>query len=425
MTRLVSNHSLLPEINAATSIRWLMYGSMAAPFRFWAACFSAANIAAAKIRCDSAVTSPATQAMPGSGVAITTRYGDELVITATGADDSVSLSETGSTFSIVADGATYSDAATAGGLFVYTRGGTDTITLPAQLPPRSPSKPSTAPRQPSPVQARQSSHGSTPPTASPAPEPCIVSPASPMVLSKATGAYLANPTDSGTTTKVTASLFGTGPVANDVNQGESGDCYFMASLAAFAGQNPQVLEQSVVDMGDGTYTVQFMQGSTPTFVRVSNALPSGPFNGLMFAHPAPMERSGPPCWKKPSATSAPAPTPTRRFPVAGWVRFTAILASAPRPSQRNFTVMRHSSTCCQPILAAGDEITFGTSDSPPNLVGDHAYTLVSCDRDSSGVAHYVVRNPWGVSGDSLENSLGYATLTFTQMENNFIDGCIS
>ena len=51
----------------------------------------------------------------------------------------------------------------------------------------------------------------------------------------------------------------------------------------------------------------------------------------------------------------------------------------------------------------------GTANSPPNLVGDHAYTLVSCYRDSSGVAHYVVRNPWGTSGDSIENSQGYAT----------------
>jgi hypothetical protein len=41
------------------------------------------------------------------------------------------------------------------------------------------------------------------------------------------------------------------------------------------------------------------------------------------------------------------------------------------------------------------------------------------------VAHYVVRNPWGVSGDSLENSQGYATLTYSQMVANFTDGCAS
>jgi hypothetical protein len=58
-------------------------------------------------------------------------------------------------------------------------------------------------------------------------------------------------------------------------------------------------------------------------------------------------------------------------------------------------------------------------------VGDHAYTLVSAYLDGSGVAHYVVRNPWGVSGDSLENSQGYATLTYSQMVANFTDGCAS
>ena len=71
--------------------------------------------------------------------------------------------------------------------------------------------------------------------------------------------------------KVNASLFGTGPVAGDVNQGEIGDCYFLSSLAAFAGENPQKLVQSAVDMGDGTFTAQFMSNNKPTFVRVSNA----------------------------------------------------------------------------------------------------------------------------------------------------------
>jgi hypothetical protein len=73
-------------------------------------------------------------------------------------------------------------------------------------------------------------------------------------------------------------------------------------------------------------------------------------------------------------------------------------------------------------LASGKAVTLGTV-TAPNLVSGHAYTLISASIDNNGVTHYVVRNPWGVSGDSLENSSGYATLTFAQMKANFYDGC--
>jgi hypothetical protein len=43
----------------------------------------------------------------------------------------------------------------------------------------------------------------------------------------------------------------------DVQQGYLGDCYFMASLAAIAKDNPRVLENAIRDNGDGTYRVRF------------------------------------------------------------------------------------------------------------------------------------------------------------------------
>ena len=77
----------------------------------------------------SAASAAASAATPNAGITITKRYGDELVVTAAGADDSVSIFESGSIFTIDADGKSYTDAATAAGLFVYTRGGTDTINI--------------------------------------------------------------------------------------------------------------------------------------------------------------------------------------------------------------------------------------------------------------------------------------------------------
>src|SRR5208282_3012460 len=104
-------------------------------------------------------------------------------------------------------------------------------------------------------------------------------------VSKALGAHLANPSDSGSTMTVNASLFGTGPVAGDINQGSVGDCYFMASLAGFAEVRPNVILNSAVDLGDGTYCVEFYHSGTPEFIRVNNTFPTGGFNGFRFAHP--------------------------------------------------------------------------------------------------------------------------------------------
>jgi hypothetical protein len=244
-------------------------------------------------------------------------------------------------------------------------------------------------------------------------------------VSKALGAALANPTDAGTTITVNASLFGTGPVIGDVNQGEAGDCYFLASLAAFAQQNPQLLVQSAVDMGDGTFTVQFISGGTPTFVRVSNAFSAGPFDGLAYAHPGASGSIWGAVFEKAFAYFRTGAN-TYASINSGWMgeAYSDLGVS----STAIFPVIDTATSFYSTIstdLAAGDEVTLATSSDAPNLVSDHAYTVVSAYTDSSGVTHYIVRNPWGVSGDALENSQGYATLTFAQVVANFVEGCIS
>jgi len=373
----------------------------------------------------SAASASAIVTTPANPVSVTTRYGDELVVTADGLDDSISILENGSTLTIDADGQTLTDAAEAGGLFVYTRGGTDTIniansvTADTTLETIDGAK-TTITSAGTDVTAWIDSTDSYTGTG-------IVHDVATFAggVSKALGAALANPSDAGTTFKINASLFGTGPVAGDVNQGEAGDCYFLSSLAAFAGQNPQVLVQSAVDMGDGTYAVQFMSGNTPTFVRVSNAFSTGPFNGFLYAQPGADGSIWAAVMEKAFAYFRTGAN-TYASINSGWmgeayadlgVNSTAFFPSV--YTQSSLYNMISSD------LAGGQEITLGTSGSAPNLVGDHAYTLVSAYQDSRGITHYTVRNPWGVSGDSLENSQGYATLTFAQLTANFVEGCVS
>jgi Calpain family cysteine protease/RTX calcium-binding nonapeptide repeat (4 copies) len=65
-----------------------------------------------------------------------------------------------------------------------------------------------------------------------------------------------------------------GPSPTDVRQGYVGDCYFMATLAAIARVNPDIIRQSVADLGDGTYAVRFRAGGLETYIRVDGDLPT-------------------------------------------------------------------------------------------------------------------------------------------------------
>jgi len=374
---------------------------------------------------ESLASASATVTAPAANVSVTTRYGDELVVTASGVDDLISILENGSTLTIDADGETFTDAATAAGLFVYTRGGTDTINIANSV------KTDTTLETIDGAVTTITSAGtdvnawidSTDVYTGTGDVHRVANFAG--GVSKAFGASLANPTDAGTTVTVNASLFGTGPVIGDVNQGSVGDCYFLASLAAFAQQNPAILVQSAVDMGDGTYTVQFISNNTPTFVRVSNQFSAGPFDGLMYAHPGADGSIWAAVFEKAFAYFRTGAN-TYDSINSGWM---GEAYSDLGVNSNGFYLYTYNQNSLYNLLSSdladGQEITLSSDDNAPNLVGDHAYTLVGTFKDSSGATHYIVRNPWGVSGDSLENSQGYATLTFAQLEANFEAVCVS
>ncbi len=47
---------------------------------------------------------------------------------------------------------------------------------------------------------------------------------------------------------------------NDVSQGQLGDCYFVAALAAIAKNSPDTLRRMITDNKNGTYNVRFHEG---------------------------------------------------------------------------------------------------------------------------------------------------------------------
>ncbi|HUO10297.1 MAG TPA: C2 family cysteine protease [Phycisphaerae bacterium] len=371
-------------------------------------------------------TASVTTPMAGGGnVTVTTRYGNELVITVGGLHDSITLDQNGGTLTITADGQTLSDPIPAGGLFLYTRGGSDSIVIDQSVAVRTT------------VDAIDgaltfiSSAGSNVSAWFDSTDTFSGTGVAHSVasfagnVSKALGASLPDPTDSGATAHANLSLWGTGPVMGDVNQGSVGDCYFLSSLAAFADTNAAKLQESTVDMGDGTYTVQFISNGQPKFVRVSNDFPTGYFNGWKFAHPGSDNTIWAMVLEKAFAYVRTGAN-TYNSINGGWMGDVysdfGISSTTLWPSSSTDSALY---TQLSTALAGGKAVTFGTYGSPPNLVGGHAYTLVRVFQDSNGVRHYVVRNPWGVAGDSLEDSQGYATLTFAQLTANFADGCMA
>jgi len=358
---------------------------------------------------------------PGGDVIVETRYGNELVITSRGAD-TISVAQSGAEITIRANGRTYTQAAPGSGLFIYDRAGNDTISIDPTVRVRTTITSlgagldhitSSGANVSVWVDGSDSFKGTG-----------AVHRVNTLAggVAMAEGAALANPGDAGKTVKPTDSLFGSGPSSGDVNQGGVGDCYFLASLAAFAQVKPSVLTESAVDMGDGTYVVRFYKGGQPVYVRVSNDLSTGPYAGYQYAHPGPAATIWAPIMEKAFAYFR-AGRNSYSSIGGGWMG-EAYSDLGVRSSNLwlSDTAERTFYNTVVTDLARGLAVTLGTFGNATAMLPSHAYTLVSAAIDAAGATSYTVRNPWGAKGDSLEDAKGYATLSYAQLKANFVAG---
>ena len=63
-------------------------------------------------------------------------------------------------------------------------------------------------------------------------------------------------------------LFVRGVSADDVDQGQLGDCYFASAVSAVAAKRPEVIRRAIRDNRDGTYSVRLFHKGKPVRVRV-------------------------------------------------------------------------------------------------------------------------------------------------------------
>ncbi len=74
-------------------------------------------------------------------------------------------------------------------------------------------------------------------------------------------------------------LFAHEPCANDIFQGNVGDCYFLGFLASIAEQRPNFIREMIKDNNDGTVTVRFFKESKPVYITVSKSVPKNKISG--------------------------------------------------------------------------------------------------------------------------------------------------
>jgi hypothetical protein len=237
------------------------------------------------------------------------------------------------------------------------------------------------------------------------------------------GQNLTDPTDSGTTTRLTnRSLWGTGATVSDVNQGNLGDCYYLATLAGLANSSAATLQELAVDLGDGTYAVQFTSNGTTSYVRVDGDLAATSSGSLEYNSTG---ASGDlwACIMEKAYVFFASRANTYAGIEGGLMSqaFSAlgIANTTSNPATTSTTALYNSISAA---LAAGHAVTVGTFSTVAAgipLVGGHAYTVISASSDTAGNITYVLRNPWGVDGatNSSDPNDGLITVTAAQLRS--------
>jgi hypothetical protein len=93
----------------------------------------------------------------------------------------------------------------------------------------------------------------------------------------------ANGTVAGTYTKAGGSLFVNGISANDIDQGASGTCYFLSSLAGTANDKSHMIRNMFRNNGDGTYTVRFHTNNKLDYVTVDKMMATSASGRYIYA----------------------------------------------------------------------------------------------------------------------------------------------
>ncbi|HEX8914427.1 MAG TPA: C2 family cysteine protease, partial [Humisphaera sp.] len=223
-----------------------------------------------------------------------------------------------------------------------------------------------------------------------------------------------------------------GPAEDDVRQGQNGDCYFLAGLSATAKTDQIAIRKSVVDLGDGTYAVQFWKNGVASFYRVDADLPtwqgtSSPYNAGFGAEGSMWV----PVMEKAFAHFRTGANSYQSIWYGSDEAFKALNGKQIADvTGSNATQMLMN---IRAALLANKQVIAGTPDTAPTngapVVKGHMYTV---DRVNTTTVKLlgmtftvptgiVLRNPWGYDGAGSDSNTGdgYVTCTPEQFYGYF------
>lgn len=218
-------------------------------------------------------------------------------------------------------------------------------------------------------------------------------------------------------------LFSTnGPVADDVAQGYVGDCWYLATLSAVAKVNPNVIKQSVVELGDGTYAVQFTNGNgIKSIVRVDGDLAVSAWGGMQYASLGAQNSVWVAIMEKALAYYRTGAASYASIS-GGWM--SEAFGSLGFDSTQIWNANDGSDLLDQISgeLDSGKAVTlaiYQARDGAP-VVGYHAYQVEAVENDGKGNRTLVLRNPWGIDGAGNDGANdGYVRLTAQQAFSSY------
>ncbi len=214
-----------------------------------------------------------------------------------------------------------------------------------------------------------------------------------------------------------------GPAADDVIQGQVGDCYFLSVLSSIAKVDPGLIRRSIADLGDGTYAVQFTRDDAKVYIRVDADLAAGSNGAPAYADLGAQGSLWVALMEK-AFTYFRSPVASYSAIEAGWM--SEAYDAMGTTSTEHYYVDSATTliSAIEKALSAGKSATYAVN-NPRNgapLIGGHAYMVDSTVKDSSGaVTGLRLRNPWAIDGagdDGIDD--GYVTITPAQAYTSFL-----
>lgn len=199
------------------------------------------------------------------------------------------------------------------------------------------------------------------------------------------------------------SLFTDGINPDDVKQGQVGDCYFLATLAAIANEQPNYIQDMFIDNGDNTFTVRFFNNGVAEYVTVDRYLPTA-WWGAAYANAsqemwvalaekayAQLAESG---WSR-------SKTANDYSSISGgwmsWVipQITGMAAAKYKSVTSTTKDQLIELSNSNQLLTVG--FVYGTVEAD-GIVNGHAYTITSYNSETDT---FFLRNPWGYKHASV------------------------